>query len=109
MSSTKAMHGHFLGAAGALEFVAAVLALERQLIPSTINLRLPDPACDLDYVADTALRRQSVCSDVEFVRIWWHQCRAYLPRREALVLFGALASANAQLAQAIAISHATRE
>ena len=54
VSSTKAMHGHLLGAAGALEFVAAVLALERQLIPPTINLRVPDPACDLDYVADTA-------------------------------------------------------
>jgi 3-oxoacyl-[acyl-carrier-protein] synthase II len=54
VSSTKSMHGHLLGAAGALEFVAAVLALERQTIPPTINLRLPDPECDLDYVADGA-------------------------------------------------------
>ena len=50
VSSTKSMHGHLLGAAGALEFVAAVLALERQVIPPTINLVVPDPECDLDYV-----------------------------------------------------------
>ena len=50
VSSTKSMHGHLLGAAGAIEFVAAVLALERQIIPPTINLHVPDPECDLDYV-----------------------------------------------------------
>jgi 3-oxoacyl-[acyl-carrier-protein] synthase II len=50
VSSTKSMHGHLLGAAGALEFVATLLALERELAPPTINLRVPDPECDLDYV-----------------------------------------------------------
>jgi len=40
-----------LGAAGALDFVAAVLALERQIILPTINLQVPDPECDLDYVS----------------------------------------------------------
>lgn len=54
VSSTKSMHGHLLGAAGALEFVAALLALERQIIPPTINLRVPDPECDLDYVPGAA-------------------------------------------------------
>ncbi len=54
VSSTKSMHGHLLGAAGALEFVASVLALERQVIPPTINLDAPDPECDLDYVAGGA-------------------------------------------------------
>jgi len=54
VSSTKSMHGHLLGAAGALEFVAAVLALQRQVIPPTINLELPDPECDLDYVRGEA-------------------------------------------------------
>jgi 3-oxoacyl-[acyl-carrier-protein] synthase II len=54
VSSTKSMHGHLLGAAGALEFVVAVLALERQLIPPTINLLVPDPECDLDYVPGQA-------------------------------------------------------
>ena len=51
VSSTKSMHGHLLGAAGALELVATLLALERGLAPPTINLRVPDPECDLDYVA----------------------------------------------------------
>jgi 3-oxoacyl-(acyl-carrier-protein) synthase len=54
VSSTKSMHGHLLGAAGALEFVASVLALERQVIPPTMNLDLPDPECDLDYVPGAA-------------------------------------------------------
>lgn len=54
VSSTKSMHGHLLGAAGALEFAAAVLALERGVLPPTINLRIPDPECDLDYVSGTA-------------------------------------------------------
>jgi 3-oxoacyl-[acyl-carrier-protein] synthase II len=50
VSSTKSMHGHLLGAAGALEFIATLLALEREIAPPTINLRVPDPECDLDYV-----------------------------------------------------------
>ena len=54
VSSTKSMHGHLLGAAGALELVATVLAMERQIIPPTINLHNPDPECDLDYVPGTA-------------------------------------------------------
>ena len=54
VSSTKSMHGHLLGAAGALEFAAAVLALQRRVIPPTINLRVPDPECDLDYVPNIA-------------------------------------------------------
>jgi 3-oxoacyl-(acyl-carrier-protein) synthase len=56
VSSTKSMHGHLLGAAGALELGAAVLAMERGIIPPTINLRVPDPECDLDYVAGGARR-----------------------------------------------------
>jgi 3-oxoacyl-[acyl-carrier-protein] synthase II len=50
VSSTKSMHGHLLGAAGALEFVATLLALQNGIAPPTINLRVPDPECDLDYV-----------------------------------------------------------
>jgi len=54
VSSTKSMHGHLLGAAGALEFVIAVACLERGIVPPTMHLDRPDPACDLDYVAGTA-------------------------------------------------------
>ncbi|MDQ6855750.1 MAG: beta-ketoacyl-[acyl-carrier-protein] synthase II, partial [Candidatus Dormibacteraeota bacterium] len=50
MSSTKSMHGHLLGAAGALEAIIAVMAIRDQYVPPTINLDEPDPECDLDYV-----------------------------------------------------------
>jgi 3-oxoacyl-[acyl-carrier-protein] synthase II len=50
VSSTKSMHGHLMGATGAVEFMTAVLALEHNAIPPTINLHHPDPECDLDYV-----------------------------------------------------------
>jgi len=54
ISSTKSMTGHTLGAAGAIESVITVLAIERGVIPPTINLEHPDPECDLDYVPNKA-------------------------------------------------------
>jgi len=50
VSSTKSMHGHALGASGALELVAVIGALRDGVVPPTANLDKPDPACDLDYV-----------------------------------------------------------
>jgi 3-oxoacyl-[acyl-carrier-protein] synthase II len=54
VSSTKSMTGHLLGAAGGLESVFCIKALETGILPPTINLDNQDPACDLDYVANTA-------------------------------------------------------
>ena len=54
ISSTKSMTGHLLGAAGALEAILSLLALRHGCIPPTINYEQPDPACDLDYVPNTA-------------------------------------------------------
>ena len=54
VSSTKSMTGHMLGAAGAVEAIAAVLAVREDIAPPTIGYREPDPACDLDYVPNTA-------------------------------------------------------
>jgi len=54
VSSTKSMHGHALGAAGAIEAAATLLALSTGLIPPTANFVEPDPACDLDVVPNTA-------------------------------------------------------
>jgi 3-oxoacyl-[acyl-carrier-protein] synthase II len=54
ISSTKAMTGHLISAAGAVECIATVLTLVNQVIPPTINYHTPDPECDLDYVPNVA-------------------------------------------------------
>ena len=59
ISSTKSMIGHLLGAAGAVEAIATLMMINRGMIHPTINYENPDPACDLDYVPNTA-RRQDV-------------------------------------------------
>ncbi len=59
ISSTKAMHGHLLGAAGAIESIVCVKAIQEGIIPPTINYEYPDPDCDLDYVPNV-LRQKKV-------------------------------------------------
>jgi 3-oxoacyl-[acyl-carrier-protein] synthase II len=54
VSSTKGATGHMLGAAGAVETIVCVKAIETDIIPPTINYEVPDPECDLDYVPNTA-------------------------------------------------------
>ncbi|WP_213951254.1 beta-ketoacyl-ACP synthase II [Tepidanaerobacter syntrophicus] len=58
VSSTKSMTGHLLGAAGAIEFIAATLAVYNDEIPPTINHENPDPECDLNYVPNKSIKRQ---------------------------------------------------
>jgi len=58
VSSTKSMTGHLLGAAGAVEAIAAIGAITHQMIPPTINFEHPDPDCDLDYTFNTPVERE---------------------------------------------------
>lgn len=58
VSSTKSMHAHCLGASGALELIACVMAMREGIVPPTANYREPDPDCDLDITPNTARERK---------------------------------------------------
>jgi nodulation protein E len=69
VSSTKSMHGHALGAAGAIEAAATLFAIHEGVIPPTVNFTEPDPACDLDVVPNTAraaMVRYALCNSFAF-------------------------------------------
>jgi 3-oxoacyl-[acyl-carrier-protein] synthase II len=57
VSSTKSMTGHLLGAAGAIEAIVTVLAIQENMVPPTINYETPDPECDLNYAPNTAAKK----------------------------------------------------
>jgi 3-oxoacyl-[acyl-carrier-protein] synthase II len=58
LSSTKSMTGHLLGAAGAVEAIASILAIQNNRIPPTINFKIPDPECDLNYTFNKPQERE---------------------------------------------------
>jgi 3-oxoacyl-[acyl-carrier-protein] synthase II len=58
ISATKSMIGHLIGAAGSVELIATLLAMENQEIPPTINYSVPDPECDLDYVPNKSRKKK---------------------------------------------------
>ena len=60
ISSTKSMTGHMLGAAGAVECIACVMALQSGVLPPTIGLNEPDPECDLDYIPNEHRRKSGI-------------------------------------------------
>jgi nodulation protein E len=62
VSSTKSMHGHALGAAGAIEAVVTLLALSRSVLPPTANFTVPDPECDLDVIPNQARHAKAECA-----------------------------------------------
>ncbi len=67
MSSTKSLTGHLLGAAGAIEAIYCIKAIEDQILPPTINYETPDPECDLDYVPNKPRRAKvNVCLSNSF-------------------------------------------
>ena len=84
-SSTKALHGHLMGATGALEMVASLMAIRQSIVPPTAHLERPDPACDFDFVPKrrTADGRQR--GDVELLRIRRNERGARCPSRPTLV------------------------
>ncbi len=62
VSSTKSMHGHALGAAGAIEAAATILALRCGTLPPTVNYTTPDPACDLDIIPNAARKNEATAA-----------------------------------------------
>jgi nodulation protein E len=62
VSSTKSMHGHALGAAGAIEAAATILAMQCGVLPPTVNYETPDPECDLDVIPNVARQAQVQCA-----------------------------------------------
>ena len=60
VSSTKSMHGHLLGGAGSLEFIASILAMQSGIAPPTMHLQHPDLECDLDYVPNEARKNLDI-------------------------------------------------
>jgi len=83
ISSTKSMHGHLMGGAGALEAIAAIQAVRTGIIPPTINYEVPDPDCDLDYVPNVARHADVQVSLSNSVGLGGHNAAVIFRRFEA--------------------------
>jgi beta-ketoacyl-acyl-carrier-protein synthase II len=83
ISSTKAMHGHLMGGAGALEAIAAIQAIRTGIIPPTINYSERDPACDLDYVPNCARKADVPVALSNSVGLGGHNASVIFRRYEA--------------------------
>jgi beta-ketoacyl-acyl-carrier-protein synthase II len=83
VSSTKSMHGHLMGGAGALEAIAAVQAARTGVIPPTINYEVRDPECDLDYVPNEARQADVQVSLSNSVGLGGHNASVIFRRYEA--------------------------
>jgi|CXWL01.1.fsa_nt_gi beta-ketoacyl-acyl-carrier-protein synthase II len=82
ISSTKAMHGHLMGGAGALEAIAAIQVVRTGIIPPTLNYEVPDPDCDLDYVPNHARRAKVEVSLSNSVGLGGHNASVIFRRYE---------------------------
>ena len=69
VSSTKAMHGHTMGAAGGVEAIAALMPIVRGMTPPSVNLDAPDDESELDFVVDGRARDPDRCDAVEQLRL----------------------------------------
>ena len=88
ISSTKSMHGHALGAAGAMEGVATVLALQHCILPPTANYNEPDPACDLGRDPEQRAQDRGGVRALELIRIRRLERGARVQARLVIRLFG---------------------
>ena len=83
ISSTKSMTGHMLGAAGAVEAIASVMALHTGILPPTIHYEQPDPACDLDYLPNHSVQLQPTIALSDSLGFGGHNASILVKKFEA--------------------------